>query len=299
MSRQAVRERWDRWAVSRGEASSRRVWPAFPHTIRLDHPATADVRPRYGFGRPAHPELDALIRSGSQLYSEQLKAFVPFFDDLARIPLVGELSPEPCWIHPWLIGLDTISLYAYTRIRRPRNYVEIGSGQSTKVVARALRDGNGKTVITSIDPNPRSEIDPLCDKIIRQPLERVDTEACFGALGAGDILFFDGSHRLLPNSDCVVFFLEVLPRLPPGVLVGIHDVYLPDDYPQPFFEMWWSEQYVLAALLLAGWAHLEIVLPTFFASGKREMAAMLDPLFARTGLRDINPRGSAFWVQTR
>ena len=285
-------------AVKVGEAGGRRLWPAFPYTIRLDHPATAELRPRYGSGRPSHPGLEAIIASGNAAYATQLEGFTRFFEELASIPLTGEESPEPCWVHPWLIGLDTVSLYAYTRIRQPARYVEVGSGQSTKVIARARRDGAGPTVITSIDPHPRSVIDRLCDRVVREPLEQADLDECFGDLQAGDIVFFDGSHRLLPNSDCVVFFLDVLPSLPPGVLVGIHDVYLPDDYPQWIIEKWWSEQYVLAALLLAEAPRLQVVLPTFYASGQPDMSAILDPQFSRDGLAGVNRRGSLFWLQT-
>ncbi|HVA75177.1 MAG TPA: class I SAM-dependent methyltransferase [Acidimicrobiales bacterium] len=240
----------------------------------------------------------SLIQSKTPAYAEQLRLFTRFFDELAGIPLSGEESLEPCWVNPWLIGLDTVSLYAYTRLRRPAHYVEIGSGQSTKVVARARRDGGSPTVITSIDPHPRSEIDRLCDDVVRSPLEQADLERCFGALGPGDIVFFDGSHRVLPNSDCVAFFLDVLPALPDGVLVGIHDVYLPEDYPQGFLEMWWSEQYVLGALLLADAPRLEVVLPTYYVTGVPEVAQLLEPLFGRSNLKEVNPRGSLFWIET-
>ena len=293
-----IRKRVDRWMVAIGDSGARRLWPAFPYSIRLDHPATSDLRPRYGFGRRSHPRLEILLSSGTERYRAHLEGFRAYFDELASFPLSDEQSTDPCWIHPWLIGLDTVSLYAFTRARRPTNYVEVGSGQSTKVVARARRDAGLATVITSIDPRPRSEIDRLCDRVVRAPLERADLEECFGALGSGDIVFFDGSHRVLPNSDCVTFFLDVLPELPPGVLVGIHDVYLPDDYPQGFLEMWWSEQYLLAALLASSVPSLEVVLPTFYASGVPELAALVEPLFSRPGLEMVNPRGSLFWLQT-
>lgn len=296
MNRSTLQDRLSQLAVRLGDAGGRRLWPAFPYTIRLDHPATAELRPRYGSGRPSHPELETIIASGNTVYAAQLQGFVQFFEELRRIPLSGEHSPEPCWVHPWLIGLDTVSLYGYMRSRQPARYIEIGSGQSTKVVARARRDGAGSTLITSIDPHPRSEIDRLCDRVIRRSLEQADLGECFGDLREGDIVFFDGSHRVLPNSDCVVFFLDVLPSLPPGVLVGIHDIYLPDDYPQGFLEMWWSEQYVLAALLLAHSPRLHVVLPTFYASGQPELSAILDPLFSAEELSDVNRRGSLFWL---
>jgi hypothetical protein len=90
----------------------------------------------------------------------------------------------------------------------------------------AIRSGNLKTTISSIDPNPRADINKLCDHVFRANMEQFDPKL-FQELEAGDILFFDGSHRIFSNTDVTVFFLEVLPRLKPGVLVHIHDIFLP------------------------------------------------------------------------
>jgi hypothetical protein len=294
----ALRARMDRLAVGLGEHSARRLNPAFPHTLRLDHPATAELRPRYGYGRPPHPGLDRLLAAGADRYRRHLEGFAPWFDDLARIPLEGQGSPDPCWVHPWLVGLDTVGLYGFVRSRRPSRYVEVGSGQSTKVVARARRDAGLDLEITSIDPRPRSEVDALCDRVVRRSLEQADLAGCFGDLAAGDVVFFDGSHRVLPNSDCVAFFLDVLPSLPPGVLVGVHDIWLPDDYPEPFLPYWWSEQYLLAALLLGEPDWLRVELPGYYVSSRPDLAALVAPLFARPPLGAVDPRGSLFWLQT-
>jgi hypothetical protein len=71
------------------------------------------------------------------------------------------------------------------------------------------------TEIISIDPMPRAEIDNLADKIIREPFENIDFDI-FDNLNENDILFVDNSHRILPNSDSMVFYLEILPRLKKG-----------------------------------------------------------------------------------
>jgi hypothetical protein len=77
----------------------------------------------------------------------------------------------------------------------------------------------------------------------------------------GSILFFDGSHRSFPGSDVSVFFMKVLPALQPGVVIHIHDIYLPADYPKTVAPRYWSEQYLLAAWLLGGSNGLEVLLP--------------------------------------
>jgi hypothetical protein len=75
---------------------------------------------------------------------------------------------------------------------------------------------------------------------------------------AGDVLFFDGSHRCLQNSDVTAFFLDVLPELPSGVIVGIHDIVLPNDYPSVWKDRYYSEQYILAAYLLGAQERVSI-----------------------------------------
>ena len=270
--------------------------------IFLDYPV--DAIPRYGYGKPPHVELSKILRAHSKDYAEQLLLFLTFVPQLAQIPLQQPNdSTEPCWIHDWLDGLDTFALYGFVASRKPERYCEIGSGYSTKLVRRAIRDLGLKTRISSIDPHPRAEIDRLCDHVIRQPLEKCDLKV-FDSLDSGDILFMDGSHRVFMNSDVAVFFLEILPRLKPGVLVHLHDIFLPEDYP-PYWEYrfyphrYWSEQYVLAASLLAGHAGYEIVLPNFYISKTPELASIVDAFWSDSRLATVPRGGSSFWLQTR
>ena len=70
-------------------------------------------------------------------------------------------------------------------------------------------------------------------------------------LSAGDILFIDSSHTVTTGGDVPYLFLEILPRLNPGVLIHIHDIFLPFDYPEQWvLEDWgWTEQYLVHAFL--------------------------------------------------
>jgi hypothetical protein len=76
-------------------------------------------------------------------------------------------SLEPSWVNGWLPGLDGAAIYSFLRERRPSLYLEIGSGNSTLFAARARRDGDLPTAIVSIDPQPREDIDGMCDEIYR------------------------------------------------------------------------------------------------------------------------------------
>jgi hypothetical protein len=237
-----------------------------------------------------------VLAEGDATYRKVLDGLVGWSPDLARIPRDPGRPGEPCWVNPWLLGLDTVSLYGMVRDRRPRRYVEVGSGQSTMVVARARSDGDEHTVITSIDPAPRTEVDALCDEVVRSPLELADLDV-FGALGAGDMVFVDGSHRAFQNSDVVTFHLDVLPELPDGVVVGVHDILWPDDYLPEWSEFWWSEQYLFGAYLLGRAPWLTPLLPCNYVAGHPELSLVLDPLWRSAAPLDVDRRGFCFWFE--
>lgn len=260
--------------------------------IVLDYPASASDAPRYA---EAHPQLDALIGAGRERYAATLATVRSYADGLARIALRDPDDAQPSWQNAFLPGLDAAVLYALVRSTAPARYIEVGSGNSTQFAARARADAGLSTRIVSIDPRPRAEIDTLCDEIVRTPLEMLDL-GIWNQVRPGDMVFIDGSHRVFMNSDVVAFFLDVLPRLPSGVLVGIHDIYLPYDYPQEIADRYYSEQYVLAAWLLAG-AGAEVVFPAHWVF--RRMRAPVDELWAsHPGRAAIEPHGVAFWLRT-
>ena len=180
---------------------------------------------------------------------------------------------------------------------KPSTYLEIGSGFSTRFARRAVTDCDIPCRIISIDPQPRAEIDALCDEVHRSPLETVDL-AVFDSLEAGDILFVDSSHRVFMNSDVQVIFMDVLPRIKPGVIVHFHDIWLPYDYPERWVNRYYSEQYMLAALLLFGDKY-EIILPNRFITDDQELSAALDPLWNSPELAGVASHGGSFWIQRK
>jgi hypothetical protein len=250
--------------------------------------------PRWGWGKPPHPGLSALLASRQDVYLEQLDVIRRQRDGLAGIPLEAPDDTEPYWKNPWFTGLAAASLYSYLREHRPQRYVEIGSGNSTRFAARAKRDGGLATELVSIDPEPRTAIDALCDRVIRSRLETVDL-GVFDNLVAGDIVLLDGSHRVQAGSDVVVFFLEVLPQLPPGVLVGIHDILLPDDYVPRMAAKGWNEQYMLGAILLGG-SRFAPMLPCYYVATTSPLREHVTRLFSEIELAHVQPWGSLFWL---
>lgn len=154
--------------------------------------------------------------------------------------------PAPRWNQDWFPRLDAAAAYATVRTLKPRRIVEVGSGHSTRFLARAVADGGLDTRITAIDPEPRASIEKLPVEWLCMPVQRV---AAFPALGEGDILFIDSSHQLKPGSDVDFLLNAVLPLLPSGVRVHFHDIFLPDDYPGHWAWRRYNEQPAVAFLI--------------------------------------------------
>jgi hypothetical protein len=258
----------------------------------LEYPPSA----RSGSATRTEGPLHDVVAGSEDAYRATLQTIASFGDDLARIPRTAGDARTPSWINEFVPGLDCASIYAFLRSRRPRTYLEVGSGISTRFARRAIDDGKLETRIVSIDPSPRADIDALCDQVIRQPLELVDP-AQLPALGESDVLFLDGSHRVFTGSDATVFFCDLLPSLPAGVLVGVHDIFLPDDYPDAFAERHYSEQYLLAALLLGRPEWIEIVLAADYISKRPELRDELSSLWSRPELAGVPTQGGGFWFE--
>lgn len=265
--------------------------------IHLDFPAYP--RSRWGYGTPPHPALFRLLEARKPEFERVLAAMALRRDALDGVSV--EANParpeEPSWENEFIPALDLVALYSFVAGRAPRTYLEIGSGNSTKIAARAIRDHRLATTVVSVDPEPRAEVDGLCSRLVRQPLEEVDLDL-IPPIESGDVVFFDGSHRVFPNSDVTVFFLDLLPRMPRGVLVGVHDVYLPWDYPPAILKRFYSEQYLLAARLLAPDPGIRPVLPNAFVSHDSDLLDILNPIWQRTGMERVPREGVAFWFET-
>jgi hypothetical protein len=155
--------------------------------------------------------------------------------------------------------VDAEIAYCLVRHFKPKRIVEVGGGHSSRVMAAALdmnlkQDGVRGELLT-IDPHPdRFPKEALSDRVrlISATVQSVDLDV-FLSLEDGDFLFLDSTHVVGIGSDVVREYLEILPRIKPGVLIHAHDIFIPSDYPQNLVLKslsFWSEQYLLAALLM-------------------------------------------------
>ncbi len=267
-------------------------------SVHLDY--HVDARPRYGHGKPPHRLLYEVIDRERDMYRQYLNAFLGHKERLLTIRTADKEKDEnePAWNNGFLPGADIVGIYGMIAEHAPGSYIEIGSGNSTKVARKAIAENGLATKITSIDPYPRASIDHLADKVIRQPFEALeDLSFIVDQLGENDILFIDNSHRVLPNSDATICFLELLPYLRKGVLVHIHDIYLPYDYPQFMCDRYYSEQYMLAAFVLADPQRYRTILPNYFISEDEELSTILLPLWSHPNMQGVERHGGSYWLR--
>ncbi len=153
---------------------------------------------------------------------------------------------------------DAEVLYSMIRHFKPKRIVEIGSGFSTFLSAKACLLNMEKEGIESkliaIEPYPNDTLKkgfPGLSALIQKPLEEVDLDL-FRDLEANDILFIDSTHVLKIGGDVKYEYLEILPRLKNGVIVHCHDIFLPGEYPKNWVvdnHWFWTEQYLIQAFL--------------------------------------------------
>lgn len=257
-----------------------------------------NLRPRYGHGNPPHKLLYEIINAERSEYAMFLNNVTTFGDIFQNIKKMDQEKDhlKPVFNNGYLPGLDIMILYAMIALYKPNTYFEVGSGNSTKVVFKAIQENKLNTKIISVDPKPRVEIDQLADILIRKPLEDISFETIL-SLKENDILFIDNSHRILPNSDSMVFYLEVLPLLAKGVIVHIHDIYLPYDYPQFMCNRFYSEQYGLAMYLMANHNKYKPLMPNYFISQDEALSKILQPVWDHPGLVGVEQHGGSFWLR--
>lgn len=165
--------------------------------------------------------------------------------------LGAEPPPAPRWTQDWFPRLDAAAAYAMVRRFCPPHIVEVGSGHSTRFLARAASDGSTGTRILAIDPAPRATLAGLGIELLRMRVQDAG-DAPFARLAKGDFLVIDSSHKMAPGSDVELLVEKILPALPAGIYVHFHDIFLPGDYPQAWAWRRYSEQAAVSALLAGG-----------------------------------------------
>ncbi len=255
------------------------------HGLPAETWSTADPMRGIGF------DLDEQARFLKEDLSELMTTFVPdeTVDRNYRYDFDNPSYPPP----------DARVLFALVRRLRPRSIVELGSGQTSRVIAQACRmnaaDGHRSTY-RAFDPFPTA-IDPGLPGLTELALIDAQTvpEEVFSELASGDILFVDTTHTVKLGSEVNRIVLHLLPLLAPGVIVHFHDIHLPYEYPRYLIDdyaLCWSEQYLLQAFLCLN-PSFEVLCAVHALCQDRPAAA------ATTGLARKGEDGGAFWIRRK
>jgi predicted O-methyltransferase YrrM len=199
----------------------------------------------------ALPGLDLDV-PGQLILLETLR----YGDELLEFPLVPHAAGEFGYLNRSFGPGDAEILYAMLRHFRPRRMIEIGSGNSTLLAAAALRRNRAESPGEAcehvcVEPYEMPWLERAGVKVLRQRVEDVGLDM-FRALDRNDVLFIDSSHVIRPQGDVLTEFLTILPSLRPGVIVHVHDIYTPRDYPDRRLRdevRFWNEQSLLEAFL--------------------------------------------------
>jgi hypothetical protein len=243
--------------------------------------------------------IDLRLESAIGLVEGELSPFIAEMD----VPQEGPQPPGTFFLqNENYESVDAELLYAFVRARKPGRVVELGSGYTTLLIGQAARrnlDEGAAIEHLAFDPYPRAHIfgERPPGPTVFEPLPATEVPPeRLAELEAGDILFVDTTHTVKLGSDVNHIILDVLPALAPGVLVHFHDIFLPWEYPQVWFEQmdyFWAEQYLLQAFLAFN-DSFEVVLPA--SAIAREYPERLD-----AAVPSFSPgrRPGAFWITRR
>jgi hypothetical protein len=247
--------------------------------------------------RPDIRGIDFNDASHVQILSELFPRFMRDYDYPAALPVTPTLASF-FGNNPHFSMLDAPALFVLLRAWKPRRIIEVGSGFSTLLMADVNRRFLGRGAnISCIDPYPPPFLRHGVDGIARQVERRVQELPLehFADLQAGDLLFIDSSHVAKTDSDVNFLFFDVFPRLAAGVLIHLHDIFLPHDYPPDWVlgeNRSWNEQYLLRALLMhsSGFEVLFGCSYAFWRYPELVIAALANPDGAGYG-------GGSFWMR--
>jgi hypothetical protein len=178
------------------------------------------------------------------------------------------------WNNDQFSHSDALNLYLFLKWFQVRKVIEVGCGWSSRISSSVMRAQGGELIC--VDPSPRADMQNLQAVFHQKRIQDVDPNFIVGGLEAGDLLFIDSSHTLKPGSDCLYLYTRVVPYLQKGVLIHIHDLYLP--YPRPMQQVllerrFWYEDYAVLLLMLGG--VITPVLSNYFLCKQPEAAELM------------------------
>ncbi len=238
---------------------------------------------------------------------EQLKILKAFSDkykiEYKDIPENKTSVPYRYYTNNGLFELvDGRILYGMVRYYKPSKIIEIGSGNSTCLSAQAIlknkeENSSYDCELVAIEPYPNEILKngfPGLTKLVQSTVQKIPVGE-FQCLNENDILFIDSSHVLKIGSDVQYEFFEILPALKKGVIIHVHDIFLPSEYPKGWVlrdHVFVNEQYMFQAFLTYN-EHFRVLWAGHYMRMKHH-----DKLKEAFGRYETDERWPAsFWIQ--
>ena len=245
-----------------------------------------------------HPSDLAGVEMNETTQLELLREHIPKFrDEYEQLPTSSPGREKGFYVNNTLFGgVDALVAYCMVRHFKPRTIIEVGSGFSSLVLGQAA-ERNKRAGLICIEPFPREflrEGFPGLRSLIEKKVQDIELEF-FSQLESDDILFIDSSHTVKIGSDVNYLFLEVLPRLRPGVIVHVHDIFLPFEYRRDWVldELrFWTEQYLLQAFLAFNSEFEVLMANSYLKHYHEEDLKAAFPTLSRW-------EGGSFWMRRR
>lgn len=216
------------------------------------------------------------------------------FRSLRSDPAINSVHLGRPFLHNGFYPTPDAEIYAsFIRDRRPRRIVEVGGGYSTLVARKAIQADALACELTVVDPQPRTQVIDHADRLVCSRIEDLPADQL---VGEDMILFVDSSHITRAGGDVPHLFCDVIPALPAGALVHVHDVFLPWDYPDAYRRRLYSEQYVLQALISHA-PRYRVVYATHHMT--RTQPAAVRETFGDVVGRDPELAGASFWFEVQ
>jgi predicted O-methyltransferase YrrM len=194
--------------------------------------------------------------------------------------------------------MDALILYAMLVQHKPKQVIEVGSGYSSAImldVNNTHRDD--EMTLTFIEPYP-SRLHSLLKKqdyqravILEQKIQDVNLDI-FKALNENDILFLDTSHIVKTGSDVNFWLFHILPVLEPGVLIHIHDIFWPMEYPKEWIiqQKCYTELYLIRAFLMNNSAYEIQLFNNMLQQKSASVLNDIDPIL-------MSSQGGSIWLK--
>lgn len=226
-----------------------------------------------------------------------------FQDELSALPWNRAAELDYCYDNPNFGPGDAEYFYSIVRLLQPSVILEVGSGMSTLLAAKAIAANRAHAPgyqcrQICIEPYEMPWLEKIPGiEVLRQRLEELPAEP-FLRLQKGDVFFIDSSHVVRPQGDVVRAYLQILPRLAPGVLVHIHDIFTPRDYPEEWLidqMRLWNEQYLVEAFLTQNSGFRIIGAVNFLSRHYSAQVAAKCPILASCDLMPCIP--GSLWLE--